>query len=91
MIKSFKCKHSEALFSGQSAKRFAGIQRQAFRRLRILDDADELNDLRALPSNMLEGLLGNRKGQYSIRLNKQWRVCFTWDEGACDVEIIDYH
>jgi len=91
MIKSFKCKDSEKLFHGIWVKAFSGIERQAFRRLRILDDADNLNDLRVFPSNAFEALKGDRKGQYSIRINKQWRICFTWEDGADDVEIIDYH
>lgn len=59
--------------------------------LRFLDAADTLKALQALPSNRFEGLSGNRVGQYSIRINRQWRVCFTWGDGAHDVEIIDYH
>jgi len=70
---------------------FSGFKRQAEKRLRILDASDTLGILQALPSNRFESLSGDRSGQYSIRVNMQWRVCFTWDEGAHDVEIVDYH
>ncbi len=67
-------------------------RRQAARRLALLDSAETLGDLAALPSNRLEMLRGDRAGQYSIRINEQWRVCFHWtDEGPCSVEIVDYH
>lgn len=92
MIKSFKCKQSEKLFHGEFVKKFSGIERQAFRRLKMLDSAETLESIGMLRSNALEGLHGDRKGQYSIRVNMQWRVCFKWeDDGACDVEVVDYH
>lgn len=91
MIKSFKDKQSEALYNRQFVKRFAGIERQAVKRLRVLESAMTLNALAALPSNRLEALKGDRVGQYSIRINDQWRICFCWDEGPYDVEIVDYH
>ena len=70
---------------------FSGFSRQADKRLRILDASENLDVLKALPSNRFEALSGDRKGQYSIRINQQWRVCFEWHEGAHKVEIIDYH
>lgn len=91
MIKGFKCKKTERLFNGRQVRRFSGFTRQAEKRLRILDAADTLEALRALPSNRFELLSGDRAGQYSIRVNMQWRVCFVWDEGATEVEIVDYH
>lgn len=92
MIKDFKCKYTEKLYAGQHVKTFSGFDRQARRRLRVLDDAENLDQLRGLPSNRLEPLQGNRKGQYSIRINNQWRICFVWkNDEACEVEIIDYH
>jgi toxin HigB-1 len=91
MIKSFKGKDTQALYSRKPVKRFSGIERQALKRLRILDSAETLQALAALPSNRLEALKGDRKGQYSIRVNDQWRVCFVWKDGADDVEIVDYH
>ena len=72
--------------------RRSGIADQATRRLTLLDNAEALHDLAALPSNRLESLRGDRAGQYSIRVNAQWRICFRWvDDGPCDVEIVDYH
>lgn len=91
MIKTFKCKDTEALYHRQFVRRFSGFARQALKRLRILDSADTLQALVALPSNRLEALKGDRQGQYSIRINDQWRICFLWDEGAKNVEIVDYH
>lgn len=79
---------------GQTVRRFAGFEMQARKRLRILEAVTSLNDLRALPSNRLEALSGDRKGRYSIRINLQWRVCFRWPadaNGPSDVEIVDYH
>ncbi len=71
---------------------FQGFAKQAARRLTVLDSAETLQDLAALPSNRLEALSGDRAGQHSIRINAQWRVCFQWtDDGPCDVEIVDYH
>jgi proteic killer suppression protein len=91
MIKGFKCKKTERLFNGERVRRFSGYTRQAVKRLRILDAAETFEALRALPSNRFEVLSGDRAGQYSIRVNMQWRVCFVWDEGATEVEIVDYH
>ena len=91
MIKGFKCKKTERLFKGERVPAFSGFSRQADKRLRILDASETLEALQALPSNRFESLSGDRAGQYSIRVNMQWRVCFTWGEGAHEVEIIDYH
>ena len=91
MIKGFKCKKTARLFNGERVPAFSGFSRQADKRLRILDATETLDALKALPSNRFEALSGDRKGQYSIRANKQWRVCFEWDEGAHEVEIVDYH
>jgi proteic killer suppression protein len=91
MIKSFKCKKTERLFNGGWVPDFSGFSRQAEKRLRILDASETLAVLRALPSNRLEALSGDRKGYYSIRVNRRWRICFAWDEGAREVEIVDYH
>ena len=92
MIKSFKCKHTQALYQGKSPHRFRGFQAQAERKLQMLDNAVELDDLRSPPGNRLESLTGDRQGLHSIRINRQWRVCFVWlDEEPCDVEITDYH
>ena len=92
MIRSFKDKRAERLFDGDRVSEFHGYARQADKRLRLLDAADSLTALRMLPSNRLEALKGDRLGQYSIRINRQWRICFTWhDDGPRDVEIVDYH
>lgn len=91
MIKSFKCKQTEKLFNKNHVKRFSGFARQAEKRLHILNNAEILKDLEALPSNRFEYLIGERHGQYSIRINMQWRVCFGWDDAPYDVEIVDYH
>ena len=91
MIKSFKDKHTQALYERQFVKRFSGVERQAIRRLRILESAESLSVLAALRSNRFEALKGDRQGQYSIRINDQWRICFRWEDAPWDVEIIDYH
>ncbi len=91
MIKGFKCKKTERLFKGERVPAFSGFSRQADKRLRILDASETLNALQALPSNRFEALSDDRAGQYGIRVNRQWRVCFTWDEGAHNVEIVDSH
>ena len=93
MIESFKCKETKKLFDRQYSKKLPqSIQRVAMRKLWMLDAAMQLSDLRVPPNNQLEALKGNRKGQHSIRINKQWRICFKWQAGqAKDVEIIDYH
>ncbi len=92
MIKSFKCANTEALAPGQNVKHFANIVRVARRKLRQLEIAGRLEDLKVPPGNRFEALKGDRSGQYSIRINEQWRVCFRWtDAGAEDVEIVDCH
>lgn len=92
MILSFKCKETEALFEGRPAKRFNAFTRIAERKLAQLHAAQTLEFLRAPPGNGLEALKGDRKGQHSIRINDQWRVCFVWTaSGPTDVEIVDYH
>ncbi len=92
MIKSFRDKDSEALYSGKRVRQFQAFASQAERRLEILDNAKTIHDLMGLPSNRFEALRGNRAGQFSIRINNQWRVCFEWKDGdAYDVEITDYH
>jgi len=92
MIRSFNCRDTEALFRDQDNVRFRAIERVARRKLLYLHRAKVLDDLRAPPGNRLEALKGNRKGQYSIRVNDQWRLCFGWKDGdAFDVEIVDYH
>ena len=92
MIKTFRDKDTETLFSDISVRRFKAIERPARRKLYYLHRARSLQDLLVPPGNRLEGLSGNRAGQYSIRINNQWRICFTWIDGdACDVEIVDYH
>jgi len=93
MIRSFRCKETEKIFNRYFSRKFpTDIQRIALRKLAMLDAADSLDDLRIPPSNRLEKLTGNRKGQYSIRINDQWRICFVWYRGdAQEVEITDYH
>ena len=92
MVKSFRCKETERLFHRQHSKRFKGIERVALCKLYMLNAATELRDLAAAPGNRLEALHGDRKGQHSIRINDQWRICFVWRDGhAYDVEIVDYH
>ena len=92
MIITFGSKETEQLAKGQRVKRFIPFERIALRKLRQLQVAQSLNDLRVPPGNHLEALEGRRKGQYSIRINHQWRVCFRWtDAGAEGVEIVDYH
>jgi len=93
MIKSFKNKGTENVYSREgSSKLPRDIQQVALRKLRMINNARNLNDLRIPPANRLEKLRGSREGQYSIRINDQWRICFTWQEAdAYDVEIADYH
>lgn len=92
MIRSFHCKDTEALYQGKRVRKFESCASQAERRLEILDNAKNISDLMALPSNRFEALVGNRAGQYSIRVNQQWRACFEWkDADAYNVEIVDYH
>lgn len=92
MIKSFKCEHTQALSKGHRVRRFVNIAKIARRKLRQLEIANRLDDLRVPPGNHLEALKGNRSGPYSIRINDQWRVCFRWpNAGAENVEIVDCH
>ncbi len=93
MVRSFASKETERLFRRQFSRKLPhDIQRRARIKLEILDAAEQLDDLRIPPSNHLEKLFGNRDGQHSIRINNQWRICFTWrDRDAYDVEIVDYH
>jgi proteic killer suppression protein len=93
MIRSFRDKETERVFRREKIKKFSqAVQRAALRKLLLLDAAESLEDLRVPPGNRLEKLSGDRKGQYSIRINDQWRVCFDWRDGdAFDVEIVDYH
>ena len=92
MIKSFRCPETERLHRRQRSRRFRAIEQVARRKLRQIDSATELRDLAAPPGNRLEPLHGDRKGQHSVRINDQWRVCFTWRDGnAYEVEIVDYH
>ena len=92
MIKTFKCKNTEKLFDDDDIKKFRSISRTARFKLEILNAAVSLNSLSIPPGNRLEQLKGDRKGQHSIRINNQWRVCFVWkSENAFDVEIVDYH
>ena len=92
MIRSFKCSDTESLSKGIRVRRFTNIAKVARRKLRQLGIAGNLEDLRIPPGNRLEALKGGRAGQYSIRINQQWRVCFRWTEGGAeDVEIVDYH
>ena len=93
MIKGFADRETERLFVRQFSRRLPPeIQRSARRKLEVLDVAKALDDLRVPPGNHLEKLVGNRKGQYSIRINQRWRICFVWKAGdAYDVEVVDYH
>jgi proteic killer suppression protein len=92
MIKSFRCRDTKSLATGRRVRRFANIEQIARRKLRQLEAAGRLEDLKVPPGNRLETLRGKRTGQYSIRINDQWRVCFRWTEsGAEEVEIVDYH
>ena len=94
MILSYRDKKTERFAMGEFVKAFSGFEAQAVKRLAILNAAPALETLRALPSNRLEALRGDRAGQYSIRVNDQWRLCFEWPEGQAGpsgVEIVDYH
>ena len=80
------------MYRRERSRRFGNIGKVARRKLRMLDDAEKLEDVGAVPWNRLEALVGDRKGQYSVRINDQWRICFGWREGAAeDVEMVDYH
>lgn len=93
MIESFKCRETEKIWNREWSRKLPqDIQPVALRKLRMLSRAVVLEDLRIPPNNRLEGLKGDRKGQHSIRINRQWRICFVWTDGhAADVEIVDYH
>jgi proteic killer suppression protein len=93
MIRSFKCRNTEALFAeARCHRRWLAFRPVAERKLAMLHRATRLDDLRIPPQNRLEALKGDRKGQWSIRINDQWRVCFVWNDGQVfDVEIVDYH
>ena len=93
MILSFRNRDTQAVAERRRVRKLPeDIQRRAQRKLMILNNATSINDLRVPPGNRLESLAGDREGQYSIRINNQWRVCFVWSEGnAHDVEIVDYH
>lgn len=90
-IKSFKCADTESLFNLGRVRRFVNIERPALRKLKQLDLARRIEDMRAPPGNHLEALKGDRAGQWSVRVNDQFRICFRWNDGAEDVEIVDYH
>ncbi|BBD64245.1 plasmid maintenance system killer [Nostoc commune NIES-4072] len=94
MIVNFKSEETKLIFDGFISSQYpANIQKTALRKLLIIDAATSINDLRVPPGNRLQKLLGNRKGQYSIRINEQWRICFLWtdENNASEVEIVDYH
>jgi proteic killer suppression protein len=94
MILSYRDKRTSAFADGRFVREFQGFSRQAYRRLEVLDAATSLDELRALRSNRLEALKGDRGGQFSIRINDQWRICFEWprgERGPSNVEIVDYH
>ena len=93
MIKSFAGKHAAAVFAGHAVRGLSmQIQRRARAKILMIDAAGRLDDLRAPPGNRLEALRGDRRGQHSIRINEQWRICFVWRDGdAWEVEIVDYH
>jgi addiction module HigA family antidote len=93
VIRTFKCKETEKIFNRQRSRKFPpAIQQVALRKLRMLNRSITLSDLLIPPANQLEKLKGNRVGQYSIRINDQWRICFEWHDGdAYNVEIVDYH
>ena len=92
MIKSFRCKDTQALFETGKTRRFSAIKSAVERKLIMLESSEVLDDLKSPPSNRLEPLAGDHEGQHRIRINKQWRVCFRWTEdGPEDVKITDYH
>ena len=92
MIRSYRDDDTEKFAGGESVRRFRAFERVAYRKIKYLMAAKTLDDLRVPPGNKLESLKGGRKGQHSIRINDQWRICFVWsDGGAEDVEIVDYH
>ena len=92
MIKSFKCRYTQSIFEGKCPKQFKAFESVAERKLQLLDSAMTIDDLKSPPGNRLEQLKGNRAGQWSIRINDQFRLCFQFENGeACQVEIVDYH
>jgi toxin HigB-1 len=93
VIRNFKDKETQKVFERERSRKLpSDIQQVALRKLRMLNRAEALQDLRVPPANRLERLVGNREGQYSVRINDQWRICFVWQDGnALDVEIVDYH
>lgn len=92
MLISFACKDTESLFLGRCPLRLLGIERAVRRKLLVLNAATGLDDLRVPPGNRLERLSGDRRGQYSIRVNQRWRICFFWEgDGASGVHLVDYH
>jgi len=91
VIKTFRCADTESLFHGARVRWFVNIESVARRKLEMVAAAKKLEDLRSPPGNRLEALKGHRAGQHSIRVNDQFRVCFRWNDGAEDVEIVDYH
>jgi proteic killer suppression protein len=93
MIRNFKDKETQKVFERERSRKLpSNIQQVALRKLRMLNRAETLQDLRVPPANRLERLVGNREGQYSIRVNDRWRICFVWQDGdALDIEIVDYH
>lgn len=92
VVRSFRCRETEKVFLREFTRRFQGIARVAKRRLDQLHAATSLADLAAIPGNRLEALAADRAGQHSVRINKQWRICFRWNDGdAFDIEIVDYH
>ncbi len=92
MIKAFQCRDTKTLFDGKRVVRFVNIERAALRKLEQLDLAQIVEDMRSPPGNRLEALKGDRAGQWSVRINDQWRVCFRFENGnALNVEIVDYH
>ena len=92
MIRSYRDKDTEKFAGGESVRRFQSFARVAYRKIKYLMAAGELEDLRVPPGNHLEALSGDRNGQHSIHINDQWRICFVWNEGGAEaVEIVDYH
>jgi proteic killer suppression protein len=92
VIRTFRCADTEQLFRRETVRKFRAIERPALRKLDMLDAAPDLRTLASLPGNRFESLKGDRRGQYSIRVNDQWRICFIWRDGhAYEVEIVDYH
>jgi len=93
MIKTFKCKETHKIYQRMFSKKLPqNIQRAAYKKLLMIEASMDVNDLKIPPANRLEKLSGDREGQYSIRINKQYRICFRWENGvAFDVEIVDYH